>query len=202
MTGLAPGCAWRRGLVTAFCRQPEVPLPDACQSEFDILREVTPIMTPAVLAARRAGIRFQVHEYPHDPRRPSYGIEAAEALGVDPARVFKTLVVTVNEDRRALAVGVVPVSGQLDLNAMAAALGVKKVGMADPQDAERATGYVVGGISPLGQKKRLLTVLDVSAADFATLYVSGGRRGLEIELSPEDLTRLTSARSAPIANLR
>ncbi len=159
-------------------------------------------MTPAILLARRAGIPFEVREYAHDPACASYGLEAAQALGVEPERVFKTLLVAVNEDRRTLAVGVVPVGGQLDLKAMAAALGAKKLAMADPQDAERATGYLVGGISPLGQKRRLPTVLDSSAARFPTILVSAGRRGLEIELAPLDLARLTAARLAPIARVR
>jgi len=159
-------------------------------------------MTPAILAARRAGIRFRVHEYPHDPATASYGLEAAMALGVAASRVFKTLLVALNEDRRTLAVGVVPVSAQLDLKALALVLGVKKAGMADPRDAERATGYLVGGISPLGQKRRLPTVLDTSALEFATLYVSAGRRGLEIELVPADLVKLTSASLGAIARSR
>jgi Cys-tRNA(Pro)/Cys-tRNA(Cys) deacylase len=159
-------------------------------------------MTPAILIARRAGIRFEVREYSHDPACESYGLEAAQALGVDPERVFKTLLVAVNEDRRTLAVGVVPVGGQLDLKAMAAALGAKKASMADPPDAERVTGYLLGGISPLGQKRRLPTVVDVSAAGFPTVLVSAGRRGLEIELSPADLVMLTAAREAPIAKAR
>ena len=156
-------------------------------------------MTPAILLARRAGIRFEVREYAHDPACASYGLEAAASLGVDPQRVFKTLLVAVNEDPRSLAVGVVPVGGQLDLKAMAAALGAKKAAMANPADAERATGYLVGGISPLGHKRRLPTVIDDSAAGFPTILVSAGRRGLEIELAPADLVRLTAARQAPIA---
>ncbi|HLS41461.1 MAG TPA: Cys-tRNA(Pro) deacylase [Ornithinicoccus sp.] len=152
--------------------------------------------TPATVALDRAGVAYALRAYEHDPQAPSYGLEAAEALGVDPARVFKTLLVDTGSG---LGVGIVPVSTQLDLKALAAALGVKKVAMADPREAERATGYVVGGISPIGQRRRLPTVLDESALDFETVLVSGGRRGLDLELSPTDLVAVTGARTAPIA---
>ena len=155
-------------------------------------------MTPAIKAAKAAGVAVKAHEYRHDPANTSYGIEAAEALGLDPARVYKTLLVALNGDARNLAVAVVPVTGQLDLKAMAAACGAKKVEMADPAAAQRATGYVVGGISPLGQKKRLPTVIDVSVRNFDTVFVSGGRRGLDIEITPEDLIRLCTARVTEI----
>ncbi|GGO79615.1 Cys-tRNA(Pro)/Cys-tRNA(Cys) deacylase [Marinobacterium nitratireducens] len=155
-------------------------------------------MTPAINVARKARIPFQIHEYTHDPAAASYGLEAADALGQPPERVFKTLLVALNGDPRRLGVAIVPVSGQLDLKAVAAALGAKKASMADPGDAERATGYVVGGISPLGQKKRLPMALDSSAGNFPTLYMSAGRRGLEIEMAAEDLIRLTGAIMAPI----
>lgn len=155
-------------------------------------------MTPAIKAAQVAGIRIKAHEYRHDPNNPNYGLEAATALGLDPRRVFKTLLVALNGDPRRLAVAVVPVSGQLDLKAMASACGAKKAEMADPAHAERATGYVVGGISPLGQKKRLPTVVDTSARGYDTVFVSGGRRGLDIELAPADLIRLTQASAAAI----
>lgn len=138
-----------------------------------------------------------LHPYTHDPAAPSYGTEAAQALGVDPARVFKTLMVDV-EGR--LAVGIVPVSGTLDLKAIAAALGAKKAAMADPAAAQRRTGYVLGGISPLGQRLPSPTVLDSSALALATVLVSGGRRGLDIELAPADLVRLTSAVTAAIGS--
>jgi Cys-tRNA(Pro)/Cys-tRNA(Cys) deacylase len=155
-------------------------------------------MTPAIKAAESAGVTVKVHEYQHDPGNTQYGLEAAEALGLDPARVFKTLLVRQNGDDRRLAVAVVAVTGQLDLKAMAAACGAKKVEMADPAQAERVTGYVVGGISPLGQKRGLPTVLDASVNDFATVFVSGGRRGLDIEIAPDDLTRLCQASVAEI----
>jgi Cys-tRNA(Pro)/Cys-tRNA(Cys) deacylase len=156
-------------------------------------------MTPAIKAAAAAGVHVIEHSYPHEPGTAGYGMEAARALGLDPARVFKTLLVMRNGDRRDLAVAVVPVRGQLDLKAMAAVSGAKKVEMAKPADAERATGYVVGGISPLGQKRRLPTVVDASVIGFGTVFVSGGRRGLDIEIAPADLIRLCQAVSAPIA---
>ena len=152
--------------------------------------------TTATAALKRAKIPFTLHEYAHDPRRESYGAEASEALGVSPDRVFKTVVAEVDG---ALVTGVVPVEGQLDLKALASAVGGKRARMADVADAERSTGYVAGGISPLGQRKRLRTVLDASAAGFGTIFVSAGRRGLEVELAPADLQRLTSATLAPIA---
>ncbi len=142
------------------------------------------------------GVAHAVHTYDHDPRRASYGLEASEALGLEPERVFKTLVAEVDG---ALTVGVVPVVAQLDLKALAAAVGGKRARMAEVGTAERATGYVAGGISPLGQRKRLPVVLDVSAEGFETVFCSGGRRGLEIELAPGELVRLTGAVVAPIA---
>jgi len=147
-------------------------------------------MTPAINAAKQAKVPFHVHEYVHDPKAESYGEEAAVKLNLPLARVFKTLVVAL--DGKALAVAVVPVSGKLDMKACAAALGGKKCDMAAQRDAERSTGYVLGGISPLGQKKRLRTVIDASAQGFETMFVSAGRRGLEIELAPADLARLTA----------
>ena len=156
-------------------------------------------MTPAIHAAKRAALTFQVHAYVHDPRATAYGEEAATALGLPPERVFKTLVVSL--EGSGLAVAVVPVSGLLDMKRCAAVLGAKKCEMADKGDAERATGYVPGGISPLGQKRRLRTLIDASARAFPTLYVSAGRRGLEIELAPEDLARLTGGTFADISRL-
>lgn len=152
--------------------------------------------TPATVALTAAGIAFTLHEYDHDPRAASYGLEAAAALGLDPAQVFKTLMATV--DGR-LAVGIVPVAGQLDLKALARALGASKASMADVTAAERATGYVAGGISPVGQKRAHPTVLDRSALGFATVYVSGGRRGLDLGIAPDDLVRVTGATVAPIS---
>jgi Cys-tRNA(Pro)/Cys-tRNA(Cys) deacylase len=153
-------------------------------------------VTPAVIAARRAGVVCQVLEYRHDPAAESFGLEAAEAMGVDPRQVFKTLVASLASGD--LVVAVVPVDARLDLKALAAATGSKKAAMADPGAAERATGYVIGGISPLGQRRRLATVIDESALTYAQIYVSGGRRGLEIALSPSDLMTLTHATLAPI----
>ncbi|MGW1165026.1 Cys-tRNA(Pro) deacylase [Streptomyces sp. NPDC001153] len=151
--------------------------------------------TPATVALSSAGVAFTVHSYDHDPSHPSYGEEAAEAMGVSPDRVFKTLVADVDG---ALTVAVVPVSGSLDLKALAAAVGGKRATMADPALAERTTGYVRGGISPLGQRKRLPTVLDDSAEAHETICVSAGRRGLEVELAPTDLAKLTGAVLAPV----
>ncbi|UYQ61597.1 Cys-tRNA(Pro) deacylase [Streptomyces peucetius] len=152
--------------------------------------------TPATVALTAAGTPFTLHAYEHDPSSPSYGEEAAEALGVSPDRVFKTLVADVDGT---LTVAVVPVAGQLDLKALASAVGGKRAAMADPAAAERTTGYVRGGISPLGQRKRLPTVVDASASAHETVCVSAGRRGLEVELSPTDLVALTSATVSPIA---
>ena len=154
--------------------------------------------TPATAALAAAGVPFVLHPYTHDPSAASYGSEAAEALGIDPSRVFKTLMVEVEGK---LAVGIVPVSGTLDLKAFAAALGAKKAAMADPAAAQRRTGYVLGGISPLGQRLPSPTVLDSSAVGLQTLLVSGGKRGLDIELAPADLIRLTQAVTAPIGSL-
>ncbi|MEU1451468.1 Cys-tRNA(Pro) deacylase [Streptomyces avermitilis] len=152
--------------------------------------------TPATVALAAAGVPYTVHAYEHDPAHPSYGEEAAEAMGVSPERVFKTLVADVDG---ALIVAVVPVAGSLDLKALATAVGGKRAAMADAVLAERTTGYVRGGISPLGQRKKLRTVLDASAAAHDTVCVSAGRRGLEVELSPDDLAKLTEAVPAPIA---
>jgi Cys-tRNA(Pro)/Cys-tRNA(Cys) deacylase len=152
--------------------------------------------TAATALLTRQGIPHTVHSYSHDPRHESYGTEASEALGIPAGRVLKTLIADVDG---ALTVGVVPVSAQLDLKALATAVGGKKAAMADAAAAERATGYVVGGISPLGQRKRLRVVIDSTALEFPTVYCSGGRRGLEIELAPGDLVRAANATVAPIS---
>jgi Cys-tRNA(Pro)/Cys-tRNA(Cys) deacylase len=153
--------------------------------------------TPATIALNRAGIAFTVHEYAHDPRHESYGHQASQALGVPAERMFKTLVAEVDG---ALVVGVVPVPGQLDLKALAAACGGKRAVMAQVSAAERATGYVAGGISPVGQRRRLPVLLDASAMAYATVFCSGGRRGLEIELAPADLVRAADATVASIGS--
>jgi Cys-tRNA(Pro)/Cys-tRNA(Cys) deacylase len=153
--------------------------------------------TTATLALERAKIPYTLHEYAHDPRATSYGLEASDALGVPPERVFKTLVAAVDGGK--LAVGVIPVHRYLDLKGLAAAVGGKKAVMAEPTAAERATGYVTGGISPVGQKKRLPVVIDETALDLGTVFCSAGRRGLEIEIVPADLVTVTGAMIAAIA---
>lgn len=160
-------------------------------------RHDTPVSagTPATVALANAGVAFTVHPYDHDPTAESYGLEAAEALGVPPERVFKTLVARVDDT---LTVAIVPVSGTLDLKALAKACGAKRAVMAEIRDAERATGYVAGGISPLGQRTRLPTVIDTRVTDFPTVFVSGGKRGVDLELAPDDLIQLTSAATAPV----
>ena len=156
-----------------------------------------PSGTPALRALDAARVAYTVREYAHDPRAVSFGLEAAAALGLPPGRVFKTLLAS---DGRQLVVGIVPVDRTLDLKALAVALGLKKLAMADPAAAERSTGMVVGGISPIGQKRALPTVLDASAVEYDTVLVSGGRRGLDIELAPANLVRLTAATVHPIAD--
>ncbi|TYC99944.1 Cys-tRNA(Pro) deacylase [Arthrobacter echini] len=152
--------------------------------------------TPALTALTAARIPFTVRPYTHEDGAPSYGLEAAAALGVEPARVFKTLMTSVDG---ALVCAVVPVSGSLELKALAAALGGRKASMADPETARRRTGYVLGGISPIGQRQHSPVVVDASVLDHATVFVSGGRRGLDIELAPTDLVAVTGARVAAIA---
>jgi len=153
-------------------------------------------VTPAVRALENASVEFRIHEYEHVSGSADFGREAAVALGVDPAQVFKTLVVLADESP---AVAIVPVTGQLSLKAAAKVLGAKRAAMCDAAVAERLTGYVVGGISPFGQRKRLPTLLDESAEAFDTILVSGGRRGLDLELTPADLVSLLGATLAPIA---
>ena len=154
-------------------------------------------MTPAILVVRKAGVVHKVLEYTHDPAAASYGLEAAELLGLDPACVFKTLVA--DAEGVGLVCALVPVTGSLDLKGLADAVGARRARMADLAAAERATGYVVGGISPLGQRKPLKTVIDASALLHTTVYVSAGRRGVELALAPMDLVHLTKARTAAIA---
>ncbi len=153
-------------------------------------------MTPAINAAKKKKIAYKVHQYSHDPAHESYGREAAEKLGVAAERIYKTLVVQLDDGK--LAVAVIPVSSMLSMKHIAKAAGAKKAAMADKDVVARTTGYVLGGVSPLGQKKRLLTVIDRSATDFPTIFVSAGRRGLDIELKPADLAALTTATFAEI----
>jgi Cys-tRNA(Pro)/Cys-tRNA(Cys) deacylase len=154
-------------------------------------------MTPAINIVKKTRVAHTVHEYAHDAASESYGLEAAEKLAVDETRVFKTLVVRLNDN--SFAVGVLAVSSMLSMKLMAKAVGAKKAVMADVADVERATGYVLGGVSPLGQKRQLTTVIDESARNFDTIYISAGRRGLEIELNPIDLQKLTTGLFSPIA---
>lgn len=153
-------------------------------------------MTPAVKALERAGVTFEVLRYKHDSGADSYGLEAAEKLDLSPSQVFKTLIAQL--DRGGLAMGLVPVNERLDLKALSAALGARGAVMADPKEAQRATGYLVGGISPLGQKRRLSSVIDDSASRFERIFVSAGRRGLELAVAPTDLVALLDARLAPL----
>jgi Cys-tRNA(Pro)/Cys-tRNA(Cys) deacylase len=152
--------------------------------------------TPATALLARSGVNFTLHTYEHDPRAEGYGEEAASQLGVLPQRLFKTLIVSIDGK---LACGVVPVAGRLDLKAIASTLGGKRAEMAPPAAAQRATGYVVGGISPIGQKTELPTVIDISALSHETVFVSAGRRGLQVELAPTDLVALCQATTATIA---
>lgn len=156
-------------------------------------------MTPGIKIAKKAKINYKLHEYDHDPDTASYGEEAARELGISPDRIFKTLVIEL--DSSALAVSVIPVSKKLDLKGVAKALGAKRARMADKDQVQRSTGYLLGGVSPLGQKKRLKTIIEASALSHATIHVSAGRRGLEIELAPEDLKNLTSGSFAHISRI-
>ena len=153
-------------------------------------------MTPGINAAKKNNVAYTVHEYSHDETSESYGLEAAEKMDVPEERIFKTLVVSL--DNKELVVGVIPVSSMLSMKLIAKAVGAKKAAMADKSAVERSTGYVLGGVSPLGQKKRLKTIIDSSAKNYSTVYVSAGRRGLEIELSPDDLAKITCGLLAEI----
>jgi len=156
-------------------------------------------MTPALDLLKKVRAEHRIHSYEHDPKAASYGLEAAEKLGLDPAQVFKTLLAS--SEKAELLVAVVPVVGSVDLKALAHAAGVKKVEMADPAAAQRATGYLLGGISPLGQKKRLRTFVDVTAQSFPTIFISAGRRGLEVELAAAVLAEHTQAKFAEIGRV-
>lgn len=156
-------------------------------------------MTPAINLAKKKKITFNIHQYEHDPKSASYGEEAAEKLGLELSQVFKTLVIATDQNQ--LCVCVVPVAGMLDLKLAAKALNAKKAAMADAKKVQSTTGYVLGGVSPLGQKKQLPTLIDQSAQDHKTIFVSAGKRGLEIELAPTDLQQLTQAAFADIAKL-
>jgi Cys-tRNA(Pro)/Cys-tRNA(Cys) deacylase len=155
--------------------------------------------TPAAVVLDAAQVSYRLHTYQHDPANTNYGAEAAAALGIDPLRMFKTLVVDLGTSRPELAVAVVPVAGQLSLKQFAQVMGAKRSSLADPALVARSTGYVLGGVSPLGQKVALPTLIDESAQLWETIFVSGGRRGVDVELSPDDLARLTKAAFADIA---
>lgn len=153
-------------------------------------------MTPAIRLLKKQKTPHTIHEYKHESSANSYGEEAAQKMGVEPQRVFKTLVV---QSEKVLAVGIVPVSSKLSLKNMAKVIGAKKVAMADPKDVENATGYILGGVSPLGQKKRLKTIINESAFEYESIFVSAGKRGLEVQLDPKDLQKLLQADKAEIA---
>lgn len=155
-------------------------------------------MTPAINLAKKKKVTHTIHQYDHDPRAESYGLEAAEVLGQDPAKVFKTLLFSLNGEAKNLAVAIIPVDQKLNLKLAAKAAKAKKADMADPEIAQKTTGYVVGGISPLGQKKALPTFIHQSAEQKETICVSAGKRGLEIELAPGDLAMLTRAQFAEL----
>jgi len=154
-------------------------------------------MTPAINILKKAKVDYEVHEYTHDSQNQSYGLEAVEKMGVQESRVFKTLVVSAESNL--FVVAVIPVSSMLSMKLIAKIVGAKRASMADALAVERSTGYVLGGVSPLGQKKKLKTIIDSSAENFSTIYISAGRRGLEIELNPNDLKNLTGGKFMDIS---
>jgi Cys-tRNA(Pro)/Cys-tRNA(Cys) deacylase len=157
-------------------------------------------MTPGINQVKKNKVSHKIHEYSHDESSESYGLEAADKMGVTQERIFKTLVVTL--DNQNLVVGIIPVSSMLSMKLIAKAVGAKKATMADKLDVERSTGYVLGGVSPLGQKRRLSTIIHSSASNYSSIYVSAGRRGLEIELSPADLAKLTNGKFVDICQVK
>jgi len=187
--GAAAQGAWQSAVKLASLLAPKLP---------GQLRQQPIAMTPAINLLRQQKITHQVHEYSHDPGAASYGLEAAEKLGLDPQQVFKTLVVQI--DGKSLAVAIIPVAAKLGMKQIAKATGGKKAEMADPAAVERSTGYVLGGVSPLGQKRRLPTWIDSSAASLPSIHISAGRRGLEIEIAPDDLAMLTNAGFTALAH--
>lgn len=157
-------------------------------------------MTPAINLLKKHKIPFEIHQYHHDPNNTDFGKEAVELLNLQPEQTFKTLLVAINEEQKNLAVMIIPVNMRLNLKKAANALKVKRIALAEKSSAEKSSGYLIGGISPLAQKKRLPTFINDSATDFNTIFVSGGKRGIDIEISPIDLQKLCSANFAPLGD--